>query len=172
MASIIDSLKLWWPPAPARWEARCQKCFQKFSRRKHQNRVVCWDLGIKGVCSQFQWSRCLSKTMKFYTVGNFQGSFIAWKESLAIILRPDIEQKALRHRQMSLHCFLTSFVRVARAEQVEKTGRLEEKEEEESLLGGNRQLCPGLWRWWPMCGGSYILVKKWWPICEGNCILV
>ena len=43
------------------------------------------------------------------------------------LLRPDIEQKALRHRQMSLHCFLTSFVRVARAEQVEKTGRLEEK---------------------------------------------
>ena len=57
------------------------------------------------------------------------------------LLRPDIEQKALRHRQMSLHCFLTSFVRVARAEQVEKTGRLEEKEEEESLLGGNRQGC-------------------------------
>ena len=106
MASIIDSLKLWWPPAPARWEARCQKCFQKFSWPKHQNRVVCWDLGIKGVCSQFQWSRCLSKTMKFYTVGNFQGSFIAWKESLAIILRPNIEQKALRHRQMSLYCFL------------------------------------------------------------------
>ena len=104
--------------------------------------------------------------------GQFSGSFIAWKESLAIILRPNIEQKALRHRQMSLHCFLTSFVRVARAEQVEKTGRLEEEEEEESLLGENRQLCPGLWRWWPMCGGSYILVKKWWPICEGNCILV
>ena len=36
---------------------------------------------------------------------------------------------------MSLHCFLTSFVRVARAEQVEKTGRLEEEEEEEEKRG-------------------------------------
>ena len=150
--------------------SQMSKVFSKvFSAKTSKQSCLLGSRDIKASVHNFSEAAVFQKQWSSTQWAIFRGVLLPEKNRL---LRPDIEQKALRHRQMSLHCFLTSFVRVARAEQVEKTGRLEEKEEEESLLGGNRQLCPGLWRWWPMCGGSYILVKKWWPMCEGNCILV
>ena len=79
MASIIDSLKLWWPPAPARWEARCQKCFQKFSRRKHQNRVVCWDLGILRRLFTISVKPLSFKNNEVLHSGQFSGEFYCLK---------------------------------------------------------------------------------------------